>query len=136
MMSDEEIVAEVVRHPAQLVVLTGGEPSLWIDRQLVDRLHDAGRRVAIETNGTRTIPDNIDWVCCSPKEGAEVVLTHIDELKVVYQGQALEQYDRYETKNRFLQPCSNSNVQETVACVLKNPTWRLSLQIQCVLGIR
>jgi hypothetical protein len=63
-------------------------------------------------------------------------LTHIDELKVVYQGQALEQYDRYETKNRFLQPCSNSNVQETVACVLKNPTWRLSLQIQCVLGIR
>ena len=31
MMSDEEIISEVVKYPASMVVLTGGEPGLWID---------------------------------------------------------------------------------------------------------
>ena len=43
MMTDDEIIAEVKKYPAVTVVLTGGEPSLWIDDELIDRLHQAGK---------------------------------------------------------------------------------------------
>ena len=52
MMTDEEIITKVKKYPAVTVVLTGGEPSLWIDDQLIDLLHQAGKYVTIETNGT------------------------------------------------------------------------------------
>ena len=53
LMSDEEILDAVGEYPATTVILTGGEPSLWIDREFVDRLHRIGKYVCIETNGTR-----------------------------------------------------------------------------------
>ena len=68
-------------------LLTGGEPSLWIDSKLVDRLHRAGKYVTIETNGTHPLPESIDWVTCSPKQGADLKIKRIDEVKVVYEGQ-------------------------------------------------
>ena len=74
MMSDDDIVAEVSRYPSTMVILTGGEPSLWIDEAFVDRLHEAGKYVCIETNGTRPLPANIDWVTCSPKRGGKLQL--------------------------------------------------------------
>ena len=62
-MSDEDIVTEVSRYPAATVILTGGEPSLWIDREFVELSAPGGKgNVCIETNGTRPLPDNIDWV--------------------------------------------------------------------------
>ena len=42
LMSDEDIVTEVSKYPTATVILTGGEPSLWIDREFVDCLHQAG----------------------------------------------------------------------------------------------
>ena len=119
-----------------MVVLTGGEPSLWIDKGLIDKLHGINKFVTIETNGTNIIPDDIDWITCSPKMNGKVVLKHIDELKIVYEGQSLKQYDKYITCNRFLQPCSNLNVAETIECIKKNPKWRLSLQTHIIVGIR
>lgn len=136
MMSDREIVDAVMRYPAQMVVLTGGEPSLQIDKALIDLLHDQGKYITIETNGTQTLPEGIDWITCSPKRDGMVVLPHIDELKVVYEGQSIERYDIYQTKNRFLQPCSNKNVIETIECVKIHPSWRLSLQTHIIVGIR
>lgn len=136
MMSDKDIINEVNKFPAKMVILTGGEPSLWIDQTLIDALHDECKYIAIETNGTNTLPENIDWVTCSPKTGGRVVLKHIDELKVVYQGQLLAQYDAFITPNKFLQPCSNSNITETIKCVKKHPEWRLSLQTHLIIGIR
>src|SRR5262249_1882780 len=66
------------------VVCTGGEPLLQMDAALTDALHAAGFEIAIETNGTRLPPPGIDWVCVSPKAGAELVLRAGDELKLVY----------------------------------------------------
>lgn len=71
LMSDEDIVMEVAKYSTQVVILTGGEPGLWIDEKLVDALHHEGKYVCIETNGTCLLPENIDWVTCSPKEGAK-----------------------------------------------------------------
>ena len=151
MMSLPEIVERVMRYPrAPLVVLTGGEPSLWIDDAFVKGLKDmTGKMIAIETNGTHPLPHGIDWVTLSPKAGigdsgdVPIVLDRCDELKVVYLGQDLSQYDGIVTSHRFLQPCWTSdkeecqrNMRATVQAVLDNPQWRLSLQTHRILGIQ
>jgi organic radical activating enzyme len=150
MMSLQEIVHEANKHPiAPLVVLTGGEPSLFIDEAFVAELKQkTGKKIAIETNGTRPLPANLDWVTLSPKyafEGGGVepcVLTHCDELKVVYLGQDLAQYENIGAQYRFLQPCfcedetqRKTNMKACVEAVMLNPGWRLSLQIHRVLNI-
>ena len=92
-MSVEDICSEVARYPASLVVLTGGEPSLFVDAPLCDGLHALGKTIAMETNGTRELNVPVDHITCSPKfefcgEGdAAIRLQHIDELKVVYTGE-------------------------------------------------
>ena len=136
LMTDDDILQAVTQHPARLVVLTGGEPSLWIDQDLTDRLHRAGKYIAIETNGTHPLPAGIDWVTCSPKDGGPVVLDRMDEVKVVYQGQDLAPYEQLPARHFFLQPCSCLNTAETIACVLAHPRWRLSLQTHKLTGIR
>lgn len=150
MMSLPQIVEQVNRYPlAPLIVLTGGEPSLWIDDDLIIGLKSLTRkRIAIETNGTRHLPDGIDWVTLSPKgafEGGDAhpcVLTRCDELKVVYTGQDLAQYAHIQATYRFLQPCycddpaqRQAGIDATVAAVLARPTWRLSLQTHRILHI-
>lgn len=151
MMTDDEIVGEINRYSqAPLVVLTGGEPSLFIDEAFVAKLkHETHKTIAIETNGTNPLPQGIDWVTLSPKNGfaggdlASVVITQCDELKVVYLGQDLKKYDSIVAKYRYLQPCfvedeqqCNANKQRCVEAVLKNPEWRLSLQVHRILNIR
>ena len=136
MMTDEDIVREVQQYPASMVILTGGEPSLWIDKMLIDRLHRAGKYICIETNGTHLLPEGIDWITCSPKEGGKVVLPQMDEVKVVYQGQPLTPYESLNARHHFLQPCSCQNTAETVACLLQHPHWRLSLQTHKLINIQ
>ena len=151
MMSLQEIVDKVMQYPqAPWIVLTGGEPSMWIDEAFIENLKAmTGKRIAIETNGTHTLPKGIDWVTLSPKNGignsgeVPIVLNHCDELKVVYVGQDLTQYDRFKTTHRYLQPCWTEdestrwrNMRATVQVVLENPQWRLSLQTHRLLGIR
>ncbi|MCR5014916.1 MAG: 7-carboxy-7-deazaguanine synthase QueE [Bacteroidales bacterium] len=149
-MSLEEIVHEVSRYPeAPLLVLTGGEPSLFVDEAFVAALKQGtGKMIAIETNGTRALPSNLDWVTLSPKsafKGGAVepcVLKKCDELKVVYLGQDLSPYDDIEAHHRFLQPCFSdeetlrqTNMRSCVEAVMTHPGWRLSLQIHRVLQI-
>jgi organic radical activating enzyme len=151
MMTLDDIIGEVNRYPmAPMVVLTGGEPSLFVDHNFVEGLKRATcKRIAIETNGTRPLPDNLDWVTLSPKGafeggGAEpCVLTRCDELKVVWCGQDLSQYQHIAATHRFLQPCysedevrNRANQADCVATVLQNPGWRLSLQVHRVLEIK
>ena len=150
MMSAPEIVEQVMRYPgAPLIVLTGGEPALHIDNALIQALKLTGKTIAIETNGTLPLPDGIDWVTLSPKtafkggEALPCIITSCDELKVVYTGQNLNQYDHIKAQQRFLQPCYVDDpkqrllgLQATVKAVLDNPQWRLSLQTHKLLGIR
>lgn len=148
-MTISEIVAEIDRYPAETVILTGGEPSLVVDKEMVEAIKAEHRFVAIETNGTHQLPDNIDWITLSPKfdvegqEDAKVVIPLCDELKVVYRGQDLSQYDGIATNLRFLQPIDTGNdamnrsiCAATVRACLENPKWRLSLQIHKLLNIK
>ena len=150
-MSVQAIVNEINKYPnAPLIVLTGGEPSLFIEEAFVEELkRQTGKRIAIETNGTRALPKNLDWVTFSPKTGFDggdvesCVLTQCDELKVVYLGQDLSKYDGIQATHRFLQPCYSenpeqrqANMKDCVDAVMKNPGWRLSLQTHRILNIR
>lgn len=153
-MTDTDIVHAVSLYKADWVVLTGGEPSLWIDSDFIRLLHQAtGKKIAIETNGTNPLPDGIDWVTVSPKTGVpemignpEIMVDRADEIKVVDVGQDLEGYFdltcRGEKTLMYLQPCyvadakvRESNTMRTVRRVLQDPRWTLSLQIHRYLGI-
>ncbi len=151
-MSEEEIVDAVKCYPARHVVITGGEPSLQLTASLVDALHAAGRYVAVETNGTRPLPANVDWITLSPKsafvDGAEVVLTRADEIKVVYDGlrdpaSQLSTFSFQHSTIRFVQPCDTGDATKNrhitaaaVEYVKQHPEWRLSLQIHKIINIQ
>ena len=134
LMSDEEILQAISAFPSNVVILTGGEPSLWIDQAFIDLLHRAGKYICIETNGTNPLPEGIDWVTCSPK-GAPLRVTHMDEVKVVYTGQDLTVYAGLKATWHFLQPCSCRNTKEVVEYILHHPQWRLSLQTHKLINI-
>lgn len=135
MMSDKEILAEVLKYPAKMVILTGGEPGLWIDEPLVNLLHQADKYVCIETNGTQSLPPGIDWITCSPKQRAGLQLVRADEIKVVFEGQDVSVYEKIPARHYFLQPCSGKNTSQVVEYVLEHPVWKLSLQTHRLINI-
>ena len=115
-----------------LIVLTGGEPMLQVDQDLIDALHARAFSVAIETNGTLPALDTIDWICVSPKAGAELRQTRGDELKLVYPQDGVDpsRYLGLAFKHRFLQPMDgparDANTISAIAYCKANPAWRLS----------
>lgn len=124
-----------------LVVLTGGEPMLQVDQDLVDALHAHEFTIAIETNGTLPVLDTIDWICVSPKAGSQLKQTRGHELKLVYPQDGVDPADYVDLafEARFLQPMDGAmreaNTQAAVAYCKANPEWRLSLQTHKLLGI-
>lgn len=124
-----------------LVVCTGGEPLLQLDDRLVAELHGYGFEIAIETNGTQAPPRGLDWVCVSPKAGAELVLQAGNELKLVYPqpGAEPERFIDFDFQHFFLQPMDGPqrerNTRLAVSYCLTHPQWRLSLQTHKFLGI-
>ena len=124
-----------------LVVLTGGEPMLQVDEALIEALHAAGFEIAIESNGTHIVPRSIDWICISPKAGAELVQKSGDELKLVYPQTGIFPGDvaGLAFKNFLLQPMDGDaraeNTQAALTFCLENPRWRLSLQTHKLIGI-
>ena len=119
----------------RLVVFTGGEPLLQLDQELVDCLHQLGFLVAIETNGTMLPPEEIDWICVSPKAGAPLKCTYGDELKLVFPQIGLKPqfFQDLEFKHFLLQPMSGSRLAGNMAAAAEychvNPNWLLSLQV-------
>ncbi len=126
----------------RFVVLTGGEPMLQTDDAIVDALHAAGFRIAIESNGTLPVHPGIDWVCISPKAGSVVVQRHGDELKLVWPqpGTDIADIETWDFANLLLQPLddpqADANRDACVALVMERPQWRLSLQTHKMLGLR
>jgi len=126
----------------RLVVCTGGEPLLQLDAVLIGALHERSFEVAVETNGTLPVPDGLDWVCVSPKAGAELVVEEGDELKLVYPqpGAPPERFEGLGFGRFFLQPMDGPdaalNTRLAIAYCLEHPRWRLSLQTHKLVGLR
>ena len=126
----------------RLVVLTGGEPLLQVDRPLIDALHAENFTIAVETNGTIAPPPGIDWVCVSPKAGAALVAQEGDELKLVFpQPTAMpDAFAGLAFSHFLLQPMDGpqalQNTQAAIDYCLSHPQWRLSVQTHKVIGVR
>ena len=123
------------------VVCTGGEPLLQLDGPLIEALHAEGFEVAVETNGTLSVPDAIDWVTVSPKAGTELAQVTGDELKLVYPQADAEphRFEGLDFRHFMLQPMDDDkraeNTLKALAYCLAHPRWRLSLQTHKILGI-
>lgn len=125
------------------VVCTGGEPLLQLDEAAIAAFHAEGIFVAIETNGTREAPAGLDWICVSPKAGAELVQRQGQELKLVFpQDEPEAQPDRFAQmrfEHFFLQPkdgpAREANTRAAMEYCRTHPQWRLSLQTHKLLGI-
>jgi 7-carboxy-7-deazaguanine synthase len=126
----------------RFVVMTGGEPLLQLDRDLVEALHARGFAIAVETNGTLDPPPGLDWICVSPKANTELRIKSGHELKLVFpQPDAPpERFANLAFEHFSLQPMDGPNLAENtaraVAYCLHHPRWRLSLQTHKWLGIR
>ena len=124
------------------VVLTGGEPLLQVNDELVAALKQEQIYIAVETNGTLDAPDHIDWICMSPKANTEIKLKKGNEIKVIFPQESLdpETFSLFDFSEFYLQPMDSNKYQEnlnaTITYCQKNPKWKLSLQTHKILGIR
>ena len=125
----------------RLVVVTGGEPLLQLDSALIDALHARGFAIAVETNGTLPAPEGIDWLCVSPKAGTEIVQRAGDELKLVWPQAGIDPAELagWDFDHFLIQPmdCAEGQaaLDRSIAYVMANPGWELSLQTHKLLGL-
>jgi 7-carboxy-7-deazaguanine synthase (Cx14CxxC type) len=122
------------------VVCTGGEPLLQLDEAAIAALHAKGFEVGVETNGTQEPLNGLDWICVSPKSGADLVLKRGNELKLVYPqaGAEPERFADLAFDHFFLQPMDSpqrdSNTAAAIEYCRAHPKWRLSLQTHKLIG--
>ena len=123
------------------VVCTGGEPLLQLDRELIAAFHNRGFEVAIETNGTIPVPEEVDWVCVSPKGTSPVCVKSGDELKLVYPQINVDpsSFLSWDFDHFFIQPKDglevDLNIQLSIEFCKEHPQWRLGLQTHKVIGV-
>ena len=162
-MTADEIVAESLRltpHASpHLMVLTGGEPTLQVDETFVNLLHNHGFEVAMESNGTRPAPKNLDWLTVSPKT-REWYLTKDDgklpdELKIIFDehtdpesflpspSKVQSSKFKVQSSRLYLQPCDTGDaelnariINRCVDYIKQHPHWRLSLQTHKLAGFK
>ena len=123
------------------VVCTGGEPLLQLDEPLIDALHRHGFAIAVETNGTLSVPLGVDWVCVSPKGLSSLQQTSGNELKLVFPQPMVDPaaFEPLAFDQFFLQPMDGpaqaANTRAAVDYCKAHPQWRLSIQSHKVLNI-
>jgi organic radical activating enzyme len=150
-MSDADIInkVEALRKaevtPADqmkpMIVLTGGEPSLQVDSLLIESFHALGYYVAMESNGTVDVPENLDWLTISPKENIKV--KKCNELKCIFD-ECMEVSTRGILADYYyLQPCDTGDtlrnqdiVYNCIKYIKQHPMWRLSLQTHKLIGFK
>lgn len=126
------------------VVMTGGEPMLQVDDDLIHALHGHGFKIAIESNGTIAAHPGIDWICISPKSGSDIVQRCGDELKLVWpqKGSDVNAMEKWDFAHFLIQPMdaaaesqNRANIIAATDFVMDHPKWRLSLQNHKILGL-
>ena len=126
---------------SKFIVLTGGEPTLQVDEQFIDRLHEAGYEVAMESNGTSMPPRNLDWLTVSPKQN--VVVKRCNELKCIFDMQGEVSDFGIKADYYYLQPCDTGEtarnhfiIGQCIDYIKRHPKWRLSLQTHKLVGFK
>lgn len=126
----------------RFVVLTGGEPLLQVEGELILALHERAFEIALETNGSLVAPNEIDWITVSPKGAVPLAQTYGHELKLVFPQVGVDplSFESLDFEHFLLQPRDDSEREHNTAAVidycLRHPRWRLSLQTHKFMGIR
>lgn len=127
------------------IILTGGEPVLQIDTNLLEKLKKENYFVCLETNGELNIDwdiyKNIDHITCSPKTDF-FKLKKCNDLKIVYNGQSELQINNIRSNIShdflWLQPESNKKeyIEKAIELLKINNDWGLSIQWHKLIGIK
>jgi len=141
------LISEVKKTPAEIVVITGGEPLMYDLTELTNRLRDQGYKTHLETSGAYRLTGTWDWICLSPKKFKaplnEMVPT-ASELKVVIFNKSdfawAEEYARLVSPDckLYLQPEWNKAADMTpliIDYIKQHPSWELSLQIHKYINV-
>lgn len=148
------ILAAVKGFTARNIIITGGEPTIQPNLELLlDRLKADGYFIAIETNGLKPVPVQIDYIATSPKRlyQKNYLKHHIpfaNEVRIVVDGDVLEFCEQIENSIKaeryYLSPCEQNgemNMLETITQLGKlnqrkdKPRWQLSIQTHKIAGI-
>jgi organic radical activating enzyme len=133
--------AEVEKTPAEIVVITGGEPLMYDLNELTMELQNAGLKTHLETSGAYLLTGSWDWICLSPKKfkaPLQEILPKANELKVIIYNKSdfdwAEKYATFVSENckLYLQPewdRASQMMPMIIEYIMKNPKWELSLQI-------
>jgi 7-carboxy-7-deazaguanine synthase len=143
----EEIVAEAKKYPGKLIVITGGEPTLYNLERLTKTLQQEGFETNIETSGSHPLSGVWNWICLSPKKfkpPLPAILKRANELKIIIFNKSdfawAEKYaaEVSELCRLYLQPEWNKAELVTpwiIDYVKENPKWQLSLQIHKYINV-
>lgn len=146
-ISVDDIIKQIDKYGCKWIIWTGGEPTLQLTDAIVAHFKKNGYLQAIETNGTRKIPNGIDYITCSPKQHFEKVKNLIpktDELRFpIKKGDPLPDISILPKSQRYLlspifdnQEIIQENVDYCIQLIKENPSWALSIQIHKLIGIR
>ncbi len=147
MFEIENLKFEVKKTPAELVVITGGEPLMHNLDELTSELKAAGLQTNIETSGAHPLSGTWDWICLSPKKfkaPLPEILPQANELKVVVFNKSdfdwAEKYAALVSPDckLYLQPEWDKAAEITpllIEYIKANPKWELSLQIHKYINV-
>ena len=143
----ESLTFKVKQTPAQIVVITGGEPLMHNLDELTKELQHAGLKTHIETSGSSPLSGNWDWICLSPKKfkaPLPEILQKAHELKVVIFNRSdfnwAEKYAALVSPDckLYLQPewdKASIVIPMIIDYIKSNPQWELSLQIHKYINV-
>ena len=145
-MTLDEILNEIAEFGCKWIVWTGGEPTLQLTDEMVYFFKERGFLQAIETNGTRKVPEGIDYITCSPKQHFEKVrdlIPHAHEFRFpIQKGDLLPDLSVLPiAENYYLSPifdadqANNENIDYCVQLIKENPKWSLSIQLHKLIQI-
>ena len=143
----DTLLVEIKKTPAELVVITGGEPLMYPLDELTTALQSAGLETNIETSGAHPLSGNWNWICLSPKKfkaPLPEVIAAANELKVViYHPSDFSWGEQYAAQvpascKLYLQPEWSKAEKMTpliVEYIKANPKWELSLQLHKYINV-
>ena len=141
-------IIESINNSTEIVVISGGEPLMWNMAPLSYQLRQKNKKIHLETSGAYQLSGDWDWICLSPKKNKRPhpnLFKRANELKVVIYNKDDLKFAKQNAKHvkkeciLFLQP-EWSNKEKVMPIisnfVLKNPNWRISLQMHKYLGVK
>lgn len=137
----ENLKLRISETPAEIVVITGGEPLMHDLNALTKELQQSGLKTHIETSGAYPLSGSWDWICLSPKKFKAPlpgIIPLANELKiVVFNRSDFDWAEKYAALvspacKLYLQPEWDKAAEITpliIGYIKANPKWELSLQI-------